>query len=57
MKITTNTTICIEEQQIRILEFFREYWGIQQINEVIANSILCVNKKITSVTFPGPIIT
>lgn len=45
MIITTNTTICIAEQQIRILELFREYWGIQQINEVITNSELCVNSK------------
>ncbi|WDB57923.1 hypothetical protein PS044_06705 [Escherichia albertii] len=45
IKITPNTTICIEEQKIRILEFFREYWGIQRINEVITNSVLCVNNK------------
>lgn len=43
IKIIADTAIPIEEQKTRILEFFREYWGTQQVNERITDSVLCVN--------------
>lgn len=43
IKLTPDPDLSFIEQKTRILEFFREYWGIQKINEVITDSVFCVN--------------